>query len=341
MISEPVNDKAVQFFYEDSGAPHDGTYTTLLIIHGTSYHSAVFHRLLPLAPQHSLRLVLLNRRDYPGSTRISPKEIVQIRSPRVDEQAAALRGLGLDIASFLAWYARSSGIPKVGADGSGGISVLAWSSGNAQTSAAIANLGLLEEDKKALLRDYLRGYIIYDSPSYVFGFVQPPDLYNVFRDPSIPSMAQKAAVFNIWVTGYYQHPDPESGCVAGLATRSLDNPSPTYHRLDAAVSDPEALQRGEGFVRYMGAEVFRENFERIFTDKREAEGFPGLKVKLVWCRQTNPDIVWGAAQLRKKIEEMEMEGKTYRKLEVHSMNGNHFAHWDQPEDTIQFWSTLV
>ncbi|TFK53392.1 hypothetical protein OE88DRAFT_1626342 [Heliocybe sulcata] len=330
-LSDPINSAGVQFHYEDSGAPSSAVYTTLVAIHGSSYHSAIFAKLLPLAARHNLRLVLLNRRDYPGSTPVSQDELEKIRSDNLGVNAAVLRELGLQIASFIAWYARTASIPQVqiGVSGEpeGGLSVLAWSSGNATTSAAIANLAELEEEQKACLKGRLRTYIIYDSPSYIFGIPQDVALYNPFRDPSLKDAKAKSDVFNVWVTMYYQHPNPDSGSLSGLSFRGIENPPPekiaTYHRFRsdhlAEVSCPEALMpdKGEGNVRYMPIAVWDENITKLFCDPRGTEEFPDLKIKLIWCRESNPDMPWGAGQLKGK------------------------AHWDLPEETIEFWSSIV
>ncbi|KZT27893.1 hypothetical protein NEOLEDRAFT_1167947 [Neolentinus lepideus HHB14362 ss-1] len=238
-LSDPVNSAGVQFYYENSGAPSDEVYIALVVIHGTSYHSgyiplaAIFAKLLPLAAQHNLRLFLLNMRDYPGSMPVSPEEVDKIRSTDLNVNVAILRELGLQIGSFLAWY--------------GSLAVLAWSSGNMTTSATIANLGKLEEDKKARLRGHLRAYVIYDCPSYIFGLSPQPDFYNPFRDPSLDAKA-RAEVFSVWVTLYYQHPEPDSGSLSGLSTRAIEDPPPekiaTYHRFSPdeveALTYPEA-----------------------------------------------------------------------------------------------------
>ncbi|KZT18636.1 hypothetical protein NEOLEDRAFT_1173481 [Neolentinus lepideus HHB14362 ss-1] len=349
-----INSEGVQFYYEDSGAPSDEVYTTLVVIHGSSYHSAIFTKLLPLAAQHNLRLVLLNRRDYPGSTPVFPEEVDKIRSTDLNVNAAILRELGLQIGSFLAWYVYAASIPSVeiGEDGSskGGLAVLAWSSGNTLVSAAIANLSRLEEEKKVRLRGYLRAYVIYDCPSYIFGLPLQSGLYNPFRDPSLDAKA-KAEFFSVWVTMYYQHPDPDSGSISGLSTRGIENPPPekiaTYHRFGPdeleTLSCPEALlpERCDGNVRYMSSVVWEENITKIFSDAPKAEEFPILKIKLIWCRESQPDIPWAAWQLKSRVDELWKQGKGHRQLEVYSMAGNHFAHWDQPEETIQVWSTII
>ena len=87
MPTAPVDQHGSVLYYEDSGVPGTSTdYVTVVLIHGTCFHSgarrplklpsvlytlrphviAGYRPLIPLAEAHNLRLVLLNLRGYPG-----------------------------------------------------------------------------------------------------------------------------------------------------------------------------------------------------------------------------------------------------------------------------------
>ncbi|KAI0761772.1 hypothetical protein BD413DRAFT_616770 [Trametes elegans] len=59
----------------DTGPP-DGqdVYTTLVFIHGYVWHGGAFGKLLPLAPHFGCRIIVLNRRDYPGASPYTAEE---------------------------------------------------------------------------------------------------------------------------------------------------------------------------------------------------------------------------------------------------------------------------
>ncbi|KAJ7849292.1 hypothetical protein B0H13DRAFT_2361313 [Mycena leptocephala] len=68
-------ESGVVFGYTDSGAvTGGGDYTTLVIIHGHTFHSGTFQRLNPLAQPNSLRIISVNRREYPGSSPYSAQD---------------------------------------------------------------------------------------------------------------------------------------------------------------------------------------------------------------------------------------------------------------------------
>ncbi|EPQ57249.1 hypothetical protein GLOTRDRAFT_73909 [Gloeophyllum trabeum ATCC 11539] len=350
MISEPLTSKGIQFYFEDSGVPSAETYTTLVIIHGTSYHSSIFHKLVPLGVERKLRIVLLNRRDYPGSTFTTPEEIAKIQSARDEDQAQILRELGLELAAFLAWYIRQASIPPLGEEGApGGLTVLGWSSANATGLSAIANLDLAPDEDKELFRTYLRAYISYDAPMYVYGYPVLTDVYHPLRDPSIEDFQERIKRFNVWVSSYYQHPDLTSRSFQGLSQRPPEDPPsdkrPTFYRFTPseleAVTFPDALTRGEGGLRFMSPAVYKENARKIWYDEGLASMFPRLKVKLIYCKESMVEMVWAAWKMEDDVRGYVEKGGKGRGLEVQAMDGNHFAHWDRPAETMEFFAMLL
>ncbi|KAF8577292.1 hypothetical protein K439DRAFT_1622221 [Ramaria rubella] len=82
-----IDDVHIQFFYQDSGVPPpaDKAYTTLVVVHGFGFNGCEdfldMDRLVSLAKASHIRLVLLNRRAYHGSTPFSDEDMI----PRLSE----------------------------------------------------------------------------------------------------------------------------------------------------------------------------------------------------------------------------------------------------------------
>ncbi|KAK7455145.1 hypothetical protein VKT23_011016 [Stygiomarasmius scandens] len=66
----------VKLFFTDSGAPSNSNdYTTVVILHGSAFNGSTFEKLHPLAHAHNLHFIILNRRDYRGSSELTGAEI--------------------------------------------------------------------------------------------------------------------------------------------------------------------------------------------------------------------------------------------------------------------------
>lgn len=53
--------------------------------------------MIPFAVQYNLRLVLLNFRDYPGSTPLSPDDLDNLRGPSVESRDARRNTVALKL----------------------------------------------------------------------------------------------------------------------------------------------------------------------------------------------------------------------------------------------------
>jgi hypothetical protein len=130
---------------------------------------AIFRPLIPYAAQHNMRLVLLNLRDYPGSSKYSDEELRIFQNP--DSALCAVRNLGHEFALFLKVFASENNIPRVRAGSlgakKGGISIVAWSLGTATLMSMIAHFETYDEVMKTFLASYIRTVIIYGMLSLV------------------------------------------------------------------------------------------------------------------------------------------------------------------------------
>ena len=130
----------------------------ILCPHDEDDASDTFHKLLPLAALDNVRLVILNRRDYKGSTKYTDEELEDLNAGR----ASFMERLGLEVAYFLSWFARTYNIPHISADRtSGGLVVMGWSLGNATSIALLAYPEVIGKEAYQFLQPYFRQLILY------------------------------------------------------------------------------------------------------------------------------------------------------------------------------------
>ena len=129
-----------------------------------SIHLAIFRRLLPYVIERRLRLVLLNTRDYPGSSRFTKEELERLRSTESGIQAAVVQVLGHELAVFLQYLVRNVGIPKIVEKKGkrvGGLAVIAWSLGNLVSLSMLGNASSLPGEVQETLGQYLHTVVLY------------------------------------------------------------------------------------------------------------------------------------------------------------------------------------
>ena len=125
---------------------HDEIQRKEILISQHSFHAAVFARMAQYTKATQCRLVLLNRRDYRGSSEMREQEYADIS--KEDATSADLlsfiRARALEIAHFVASLIRQEDLPGL-------VSLLGWSLGVMTTLAFLANLdGVQGEDYRIL-----------------------------------------------------------------------------------------------------------------------------------------------------------------------------------------------
>lgn len=126
--------------------------------------TAGFRSLFPYARAHSIRVITLNLRDYPGSTPYSDLEMQRLHSHDVRDIREASRAQGLELAAFLQQIIVSEKLPPKKFEGgatTGGIALLSWSLGNASTFSMLASEDCLSSDTKTVLQASIRSMIVY------------------------------------------------------------------------------------------------------------------------------------------------------------------------------------
>lgn len=345
----PVDNKGTQLYYEDTGALEGISYTTLIIVHGTGIHGAFFRPMLSFAAQNNLRVVLVNRRDYPGSTPISDEELATIGKGSTPEaQSAFMTSRGLEIVEFLAWFVKSQGIPPIShADGNmeGGFAVVAWSSANATFLALFSHLDQVSSENRDLLEPYFRTYVFYDGPRWAIGYPHIEGFSRPFY--TVKTEHERFEVFKSWISAYYQHPNIEARSLAGLTDKVfVKEKVATFSRMTPeeidAVTSRTALFHSEPLVRTIDPDVFGAHMRKALFDKEMARVWPGTQVKLLQCSESlweTLDVLW---ELEALYDENRANGSSGRTMEFHMMTeANHCAQWDEPERLTRLLATII
>jgi hypothetical protein len=125
----------------------------------------IFGPMIQFAAANRVRLILVNRRDYPGSTPLSDAELAELGSSDLETRAKALAQQGLDIGLFLAWLIREENIPPIAIDQDGkqqgGIALVAWSLAHTPLAGFLAHADSLPTDALRVLDPCLRAYCIF------------------------------------------------------------------------------------------------------------------------------------------------------------------------------------
>ncbi|KAF8576587.1 hypothetical protein K439DRAFT_1397233 [Ramaria rubella] len=346
-------------------------YTTLILVHGYMYNCHIFDRLAPLAKASHIRLVTLNRRGYAGSTPFSPEETSSLTpAPDVSDASltthyeAFLQKRGMELARFIAWFIDTEGIPKISdyssdsdekrlGRASGGISLMGWSLGNVTTIPLLAFADTFELELVSKLEGYLRKVVIYDLLYVIQGFPIPDGAYNPLFDPTIPP-EQRHASFLIWLQSYFPHASPTSildpaipplehikrGILEPCNSKGVTDVTPE----DKLTTTEDVLLPGHGdsFSLFPhAAGVHRTLRLRALYGERNAVNpavWPHVDVSYIWTTEGFWDIPMAMRTVKDEfavlVESSDSEYPARRKVTFFELEGNHFAHYDDPLRTF-------
>ncbi|KAI0779996.1 hypothetical protein C8Q74DRAFT_1197581 [Fomes fomentarius] len=359
--------------HHDSGAPKGSSnYTTLVLLHGYAWYSPIFARLLPLARQKNLRVVLVNRRDYPGTVPYTPAELAllpeslttPISGPEELEASRVsisffMKHRGHELLRFLAEFARTQNIPHADpANNAGGIIVAGWSMGIIWMNALLAHAASFWHDDVSLDK-YVRRVILYDGLSCLFGF-PPLDTDSSGQNPFLNPKSDLGESASTWISSYYTH---------GNTLKTLERRTPaskplgtmkTMSREDqvAVVYPPPGLPGGSDQLLGIGgyrAGVFLDLWKQAQvcacpgSEKSCGNELRDVEVRVVWCDRSVWESVHAAWTVKAEVRDAETKssangngnadgrtGSWRRKVTVARLRGgNHFAHWDRPEDVLR------
>ncbi|KZP26752.1 hypothetical protein FIBSPDRAFT_333820 [Athelia psychrophila] len=340
MPTAPVDNNGTVLFYTDSG-PVDGSddYTTLVIYHGSAFTGHTFNKLLPLGAKDNIRLVIVNRREYAGSTPYTDENIADLNAGR----AVFMVRLAAEVAHLLIWFLETHDIPKISADGKkGGFAVMGWSAGAATPLSTLAYPEVVGKEAYAKLELYYRRCILYDPSFLPLGYDRPAEGYHPYTDPDFPTPEALFNNFAVWASGYYEHPDLASRSIHGLdfskrgACPSIENMTPeemskNFDGAAAARSEGRTSSRMRPTVKIMVQQA-------LFNDKLTAEVLPDVTVDHIWCRNSVWYCLYAMIETKRQQNEHVEHGHKIRPIRFIEVSGNHFVHWDDP---AVFWETIV
>ncbi|KAL5513086.1 hypothetical protein ACEPAH_3484 [Sanghuangporus vaninii] len=340
-----VDDQGHQLYYEDTGPPPNGPvpYTALFIIHGTAFHGQIFKRLLPLAANHNLRLVVVNRRDYPGSSPYTEEELDVIRKDNETGNDGFGRGQAAELAQFIRTFIEKEHIPKPALKyRDGGIVLLSWSSGNGYTLPLLAYADSIPESTREVIEPYLRLHIIFDAPRWILGV---PPLEQQANPLKLTSLSEDECIriFANSVTAYYKHKN--------LISRNLHDLQfeiPVDGRKSMSLEEVRqttchsAIAHSEAPIQTANTAIYANRLRHALFDDTTAKYWLRCRVDVVWCEHSpweSIDVMWNLQLMREKADR---EGITGRPMRFVMMPGaNHFPHWDQPDVTMKFFDGVL
>ncbi|KAI1786412.1 hypothetical protein LXA43DRAFT_898006 [Ganoderma leucocontextum] len=338
----------------DSGVPEDSTdYTTLVIIHGWGFHAANFKKLLPLSRENNVRIVLPNRRDYPGSTPFSPDEVAYLSElanapPGTPEAVkgteAEMKARAREVYYYLVDLVKTEGIPRAQGK-AGGIVLAGWSLGATWMSALLAHVAEFPVGD-VRLGEYVRRLVLYD-PSYLcFGYAYPEGMYHPLHDLASP-VEERLEKFGVWVSSYFTHGDLFASGLKALEDRNaVENLPPTVTTMSAedmaestsaagAPGGSEDLLAKACFAHGVYESLRKQAF---FLRDVPAGGddWRSIELRYVWSDRSIWEMPLLAWTLPKELEEVGKAGGSIRTVNYVRFRGaNHFAHWDLPEKTLR------
>ena len=215
----------------------------------------IFARLLPLAAQHGLRVVALNRRGYAPSSSLSPDEAAVLAGTRITPsdahttddsahtindtdtaiavaQTTFLHARAAEVGEFLAWLVTHKQLPPprpspnpLSGSGArdGGLALLGWSLGALIPVSLLSFSSTLPSSILSTLAAYLHTPVIYEPAPELVGRPLPSGGFHPLHthDPELDADPEKKmAEFRVWVTSYFAH-DLDLDAL----NRSLNDPS--------------------------------------------------------------------------------------------------------------------
>ncbi|TFK50219.1 hypothetical protein OE88DRAFT_1645925 [Heliocybe sulcata] len=333
MPTAPVDSKGTELSFTDTGPVHGSdTYTTLVVLHGCGFP----------AEKDDLRLVVVNRRAYGGSTKYGEAELEELRTG----QASFLHRIASELANFLVWLIDTNHIPPTSEDGSqGGICLMGWSLGNTSVMTLLAYPDVIPPEISAKLEQYLRKIVLYDPPHCVFGLDKPKRSYDPFEDPELANDPARAfRHFCLWATAYYSHRDLSAArYMSGLDYSKLGTNSAMMDASEeewATITDGQAAANADvGMIYWMQPAIRIQTRNVLFRERIFEKFLPKVEITLLYGTASFWTSVFAVLELERQYGEHRAKGRNARPMTFFALqDSSHFAHWDEPE---RFWAAVV
>ncbi|KAJ7476999.1 hypothetical protein B0H11DRAFT_1307126 [Mycena galericulata] len=310
-----IPDKDIQFFFTDTGAPGSSSkYTTLILVHGHTFHS-----------------ICINRREYPGSTPHTADELGVYASGSDEERTSLMNEAGVNLALAVDGIIQECKLPSAGS-----VALVGWSLGNAFTLGAMASILSLPPETKIRLQSFVKTIIVWEPPSYALGIPSPPKAYLPLEDQDLAPAARGPA-FRRWVSSYYIHGDLSTHDPDELNYRDADpSKKATYEDMpieelltivDFSVGDKcDSIILKPCFAPVTAALVNKALFN---SEIRAA--WKGTKVAYMYGQAST----WSAHFALWNIEGRVTAAKGNAPITFRPIKGaNHFAMWDDPSTAL-------
>ncbi|KAI0675557.1 hypothetical protein C8Q78DRAFT_988127 [Trametes maxima] len=351
---------------KDSGPPAGrNDYATLVIIHGYVGHGAMYSKLIPLASPFKIRIILLNRRDYPGAIPYTVEERA-VLPPVLDtlptdpkELAAArqklenfMRDRAKELYQSLQGLISEHDLPP--ASDTGGIVLAGGSLGSVWMLALLRHVAEFPVSTEFNLRSYIRRVILWDPLNFIIGYPVPAtqDSFNpLFSNPELPYEARGGALLE-WITSYFTHGET-------IDTLERRNPAKTPASVLSQTTEderaailhfPPGLPGGSDFVLlYAGVayglyDALRKGALYLPTTELSSldsapqvgDAWKDVELRLVWADRSIWESPYLAHAMRYEVAEARKEEKAVRNVTLLRFRGaNHVAHWVDPEGTLR------
>jgi len=117
-----------------------------------------------------MRIICINRREYPGTTPFSDEENRIIISGSEEERYTLLQEQGIGLAQFVCGVIKQCSIPApstakqdtgIEETKKGGITVAGWSLGNIYMLSMVACVDVVEGEAQKKLQEYVTGFFMW------------------------------------------------------------------------------------------------------------------------------------------------------------------------------------
>ncbi|KAF5357127.1 hypothetical protein D9756_006472 [Leucocoprinus leucothites] len=321
----------IELTYFDSGPVVGSTsFTTLVLVHGCHFNSYGFKHLIPIAPQVNLRLVLVQRRDYAGSSKYTDDEMSVLRS---DNPTAFFGTAGEVMAQFVHYLVSNTEVCTASEDrSSGGIAIAGWSIGNVFAQSMFFEGATLNEETYAAIEPYVLSLVLYDPPHCAFGIPTPPTLMHMFDPFHIKDPEESKQKFRRWVSSYYDH-DTEPDV---LELSNLDSRLETEQCVFKSWTPALQEERTEDFPLRSDAIVISKSVAQHHINRMSNNAlfalnprrFPLARVSFVHGKRSIWMCAFARHSIKRKYLELLSQGQKDNIRSFHfidSEEGNHFV----------------
>ena len=323
--------------------------------------TGVFTSILPYARQTNTRIILINRRDYPGAEPYTASELALLPLSVKDltQDPDELEGIkisisfflkhrGHELLRFLTGIVREHDIPRGdAARNTGGIVLVGWSLGVLWANAVLAHAASFQHDDVNLGR-YLRRVVLYgasaylhrlcwanvpphlpyvrtDGASFLFGFPRPDNAFNPYIEPRPDFDVEERYD---WISGYFTHGDTVD--TLSMHTPAADRPATSDRMTTAELANSLYRTPGEegGSDELLMIGGYRTGaFRDLWKAALELAPTGGgndlrdVEVRVVWCDRSVWETTHAAWMVAAELRDAREKGRAVRRVSLTRVRG--------------------